>query len=604
MNANETKTAETPAKTAADKKPADKAAPKPVDFDQMVEARQLTATDVSILNQEIRAGTQQPMVSEEDVLKWLAKEYDLGYTTLDDLEPDRELLSLFPARVLLKEELLPLRRVNDAVEVATSRLFATQGLDTLKSMTGLNIKRVLAPTESIRREIKRRLGVGADTIDTLDDVAPLQVVDESGAEDTNLDNAAEDASIIKFVNQVLSDAIELRTSDIHLEPFEDELRIRYRIDGVLQEIPVPAQIKRFQPAIVSRVKILSHLNIAEKRLPQDGRIKIRLANNEVDIRVSIIPMLHGEAVVMRLLRQKATLLGMEQLGLSPAALASFKRVLALPHGIILVTGPTGSGKTSTLYTALAAINDSETKIITIEDPIEYQMRGVNQIQVSEKSGLTFAKGLRSILRHDPDVILVGEIRDTETAQIAVQASLTGHLVFSTLHTNDAPGALTRLVDMKVEPYLVASSLEAVLAQRLVRLLCTECKAEDTSETTAALKEMAGIPRNVKVYRGVGCEACRNSGYHGRRAIFEWMDLDPEIRQMVLRNCSSGEIREAAVKRGMLSLSDDGWRLFREGVTTPEEVMRVAKDQGMGNGSKNGQAEKDVETPASGDAVAK
>jgi type II secretion system protein E len=591
MNANETKTAEKPAT-------------KPIDLDQMVAARQLSSADASILNQQIRSGVQKPMESEEDILRWLAKEYDLGFTSLDDVEPDRELLSLFPARVLLKEELLPLKRVNDVVEVATSRLFATQGLDTLKSMTGLKIKPVLAPTESIHREIKRRLGVGADTIDTLDDVAPLQVVDESGVEDTNLDNAAEDASIIKFVNQVLSDAIELRTSDIHLEPFEDELRIRYRIDGVLQEIPVPAQIKRFQPAIVSRVKILSHLNIAEKRLPQDGRIKIRLASNEVDIRVSIIPMLHGEAVVMRLLRQKATLLGMEQLGLSPDSLESFKRVLALPHGIILVTGPTGSGKTSTLYTALAAINDSETKIITIEDPIEYQMRGVNQIQVSEKSGLTFARGLRSILRHDPDVILVGEIRDQETAQIAVQASLTGHLVFSTLHTNDAPGALTRLVDMNVEPYLVASSLEAVLAQRLVRLLCPECKAEDTSKTTAALKEIAGIPPNVKVFRGVGCQACRNTGYHGRRAIFEWMDLNPEIRQMVLRSCSSGEIRVAAVRSGMRSLSDDGWRLIGEGVTTPEEVMRVAKDQSMSTAAKNGQVVADVETPANGHAMAK
>jgi len=312
--------------------------------------------------------------------------------------------------------------------------------------------------------MKVRLGVGADTIDTLDDVAPLQVVDESGEEDSNIDNAAEDASIIKFVNQVLTDAVDLRASDIHVEPFEDQLRIRYRVDGVLQEIPVPAAIKRFQPAIVSRIKILSHLNIAEKRLPQDGRIKIRLANNEVDIRVSIIPMLHGEAMVLRLLRQKATLLGVDQLGMAPEVVKSFKHVLTLPHGIILVTGPTGSGKTSTLYTALGAINDDIRKIITIEDPIEYQMRGVNQIQVSEKAGLTFARGLRSVLRHDPDVILVGEIRDQETAQIAVQASLTGHLVFSTLHTNDAPGALTRLVDMNVEPYLVASSLEAVLAQ--------------------------------------------------------------------------------------------------------------------------------------------
>jgi len=325
---------------------------------------------------------------------------------------------------------------------------------------------------------------------------------------------------------------------------------------------------------------LSHLNIAEKRLPQDGRIKIRLAGEEVDIRVSIIPMLHGEAMVLRLLRQKGTLLGIEQLGMSQEVQRSFNRVLELPHGIILVTGPTGSGKTSTLYTALAAINDAERKIITIEDPIEYQMRGVNQIQVSEKAGLTFARGLRSILRHDPDVILVGEIRDQETAQIAVQASLTGHLVFSTLHTNDAPGALTRLVDMDVEPYLVASSLEAVLAQRLVRTLCPECKAEDKSPTTAAYREQQGIPESVTIYRAVGCPACRNTGYYGRHGIFEWMDLSSEIRQMVLRSCSSGEIREAAIRNGMHSLNEDGWRLIRMGIATPEEVMRVAKDQSL------------------------
>jgi len=571
---NETKTAESPATQL---------------IEQMVAARQLSATDASILTQQTRSGAQKPLQTEEEVLRWLAHEYGLGFTTLQDVEPDRELLSLFPARVLLKEELLPLRRVNGVVEVATSRLFATQGLDTLKTLTGLKVQPVLAPTEAIRREMKTRLGVGADTIDTLDDVAPLQVVDESGEGDTNLENAAEDASIIKFVNQVLTDAIELRASDIHVEPFEDQLRIRYRVDGVLQEIPVPAQIKRFQPAIVSRIKILSHLNIAEKRLPQDGRIKIRLANNEIDIRVSIIPMLHGEAMVLRLLRQKATLLGVEQLGMASEVLKAFNHVLELPHGIILVTGPTGSGKTSTLYTALAAINDDIRKIITIEDPIEYQMRGVNQIQVSEKAGLTFARGLRSILRHDPDVILVGEIRDQETAQIAVQASLTGHLVFSTLHTNDAPGALTRLVDMNVEPYLVASSLEAVLAQRLVRVLCPECKTEDVSPTTATLKEQVGIPPGVKVYRAVGCQACRNTGYHGRHGIFEWMDLTNEIRQMVLKSSSSGEIREVAVRNGMHSLSDDGWRLIGMGITTPEEVMRVAKDQTFGK-DKSGQSQ--------------
>ncbi len=565
-------------------------------LDKMVGAKQLAATDAASLVRQSRPGSGAVLQSEDDVLQWLAHEYAVGYSSLENIEPDRELLSLFPARVLLKEELLPLQRVNGTVEVATSRLFATQGLDTLKTLTGLKIKPVLAPTGAIQREMKKHLGVGADTIDTLDEQSPLQVVDEDGEEDGNLDNAAEDATIIRFVNQVLSDAVELRASDIHLEPFEDEFRIRYRIDGVLQEVPVPAQLKRFQPAIVSRVKILSHLNIAEKRLPQDGRIKIRLSDNEVDIRVSVIPMLHGEAVVLRLLRQNtnSAQLGMGQLGMDDRELRSFKRVLQLPHGIILVTGPTGSGKTTTLYVALNAINDLETKIITIEDPIEYQLKGVNQIQVNEKSGLTFARGLRSILRHDPDVVLIGEIRDTETAQIAVQASLTGHLVFSTLHTNDAPGAVTRLVDMKVEPYLVASSLEAVLAQRLVRVLCTHCKVEDTSETTVAIKQQLGFPVDLKVYKAVGCRECRNTGYHGRHAIFEWMDMNGRIQEKILKNASAGEIREIALQHGMRSLSDDGWRLVGQGITTPEEVMRATKDQTLGKETKEEMASAQTE----------
>ncbi|MGH7994614.1 MAG: GspE/PulE family protein, partial [Limisphaerales bacterium] len=511
----------------------------------MIAAKQLSAIDAAVL-----AKTRPAMEREEDVLRWLANEYGVDYTTLDDVEPDRQLLSLFPARILLKEELLPLKRLNGTVEVATSRLFATQGLDALKTLTGLNLKPILASSEAIQREIKKRLGVGADTIGTLEEEKALEVVDEN-AEDTDLAAAEEDeASIIRFVNQVLKDAIELRASDIHLEPFEDEFRIRYRIDGVLQDISVPAQLKRFQPAIVSRVKILSHLNIAEKRLPQDGRIKVRIDDAEVDIRVSIIPMLHGEAVVMRLLRQNATLRGMQQLDMDKRELECFRRVLELPHGIILVTGPTGSGKTSTLYTALNEINDAVRKIITIEDPVEYQLKGVNQIQVNEKSGLTFARGLRSILRHDPDVILVGEIRDKETAEIAVQASLTGHLVFSTLHTNDAPGAVTRLVDMGVEPYLVASSLEAVLAQRLVRVLCPHCKQADDSPTASALKEKLGIPVSTTIYRSIGCRECRNTGFFGRHAIFEWMDTDSEIRQLVLKNASTDQVREVARRAGM------------------------------------------------------
>ncbi len=549
-------------------------------LERMIEAKQLSPLDAELFTQQHQQGKEAPAKAEDDVLRWLAKEYDLSYNALEDVEPDRELLSLFPARILFKEQILPLKRVNGSVEVATSRLFATQGLDTLKTLTGLKLKPVLAPSEAIEREIKKRLGVGADTIDTLGEEAPLQVVDEDHESDTNLDNAAEDASIIRFVNQVLKDAVDLRASDIHLEPFEDELRIRYRVDGVLQEVPVPAQIKRFQPAIVSRVKILSHLNIAEKRLPQDGRNKIRSEAIEIDIRVSIIPMLHGEAVVMRLLRQDTKLFGMADLGMDQREFKLFKTILDLPHGIVLVTGPTGSGKTSTLYTALNEINHSDLKIITIEDPIEYQMRGVNQIQVSEKSGLSFARGLRAILRHDPDVVLIGEIRDQETAEIAVQASLTGHLVFSTLHTNDAPGALTRLVDMGVEPYLVASSLEAVLAQRLVRVLCPHCKQEDDTPTARTLQDEQPILRGAKLYRAVGCRECRQTGYYGRHGVFEMMGMTYEVRQMLLKSCSSGDIREMARKQGLRTLREDGLRLVREGITSADEVMRVTKDQSM------------------------
>jgi len=552
-------------------------------LNSMIQARQMSLADAETLRRQCERGETAEAQSEEDVLRWLAREYELSYTDLEDVELDPQLLTLFPARVLLKQEILPLRKVNGSVEVATSRLFATNALDTLKTLTGMRIKPVLAPTKAIQREMKKRLGVGADTLDSLEEEAPLQVVDESANEDVDLDHAAEDASIIRFVNQVLGEAIAMRATDIHLEPFEDELRIRYRIDGILQDVPVPSQLKRYQPAIVSRVKILSRLDIAEKRLPQDGRIKIRVKDSEVDVRVSVIPMLHGEAVVMRLLRQDATLLGMAELQMGEREHRLFKAVLGVPHGIMLVTGPTGSGKTTTLYSALNEINDLTRKIVTIEDPVEYYMKGVNQIQVSEKAGLTFARGLRSILRHDPDVILVGEIRDGETAQIAVQASLTGHLVFSTLHTNDAPGALTRLIDMGVEPYLVASSLEAVLAQRLVRVLCTQCKKRDSSPKALAFKKEIGLPADLPLYLAVGCESCRQTGFHGRRAVFELMDLNEEIRQMILAAHSTGQIREIARRYGLRSLREDGWRLLGEGATTVEEVLRVTKDERM-NGS--------------------
>lgn len=545
---------------------------------QFIQRKQLSQFDAEMLERNSnQAG--EALEHEAEVLKWLSEEYGLDYSDLDDTDSkiERELLAEFPARVLLKEELLPLSRVDGVVEIATSRLYYTRGLDTLKTLTGYQFKPILAPSEAIQREIKKRLGVGADTLDTLKDDANFQVLDDEDADDGDLDKAAEDASIIRFVNQILADAIELRATDVHLEPFEDELRIRYRIDGALQEAPVPAQIKRFQPAIVSRVKILSHLNIAEKRLPQDGRIKLRVKGAEVDVRVSIIPMLHGEAVVMRLLRQDAGIIGLDQMGLAERELKLFRWILGQPHGIFLVTGPTGSGKTTTLYTALSEINDSIRKIITVEDPVEYQIKGINQIQVSDKSGLTFARGLRAILRHDPDVVLVGEIRDEETARIAVQASLTGHMVFSTLHTNDAPGALTRLVDMGIEPYLVASSLEGVLAQRLVRSLCSHCKQPDDTVKTAEFKRQWSIPESEVFYKAVGCGECRHTGYHGRRAVFEMMKMSQRVRQKLLQGTSSGELKELAREDGMNTLFEDGLRRVRLGMTTVDEALRVTKD---------------------------
>jgi general secretion pathway protein E/type IV pilus assembly protein PilB len=530
---------------------------------------------------------------EEQVLRCLAEEFHVPYVDLEAHAPEKEFLTQFPARILLERSLLPLGREDGVVTVASSRLFDTSGLDELRMASGLEIRLALAPSAEITRCIKGLLGVGADTLQSLVSEAEdegVQVVDGESDDDMDLSAAAADASIIKFVNQVLAEAIERRATDVHVEPFEDALRVRYRVDGVLQEANIPPEVRQFHPAIVSRLKILSHLDIAEKRLPQDGRIRLKVAGREVDVRVSVIPMLHGEAVVLRLLDRGAMLLGLESLGMAKHDLAIFERVLALPHGIMLVTGPTGSGKTTTLYAALSRINDIARKIITIEDPIEYHLRGINQIQVAMKAGLTFARGLRSILRHDPDVILVGEIRDSETADIAVQASLTGHLVFSTLHTNDAPGALTRLVDMGIEPYLVASSLEAVLAQRLVRIICQNCKESFVPDDVESLKKELGDGAPEVFYRGRGCRACQGTGYRGRSGIFETMEVTSTIRGMILDRSSAGDIRRSAVQNGMRSLREDGWRMVRDGRTTIEEVLRVTKDERMDtNGNGNGGA---------------
>jgi general secretion pathway protein E/type IV pilus assembly protein PilB len=536
----------------------------------------------------------------DQVLRFLATEFSVPYVDLETSRPAKEFLTTFPTRILMAHQLLPLREEDGGVLVASSRLFDTMGLDELRLACGRELHLALAPAADIDRCLKALLGVGADTVQSLVSEAEtgVQVVDHESDEDVDLAEAAEDASIIKFVNQVLSEAIERRATDVHFEPFEDALRVRYRVDGVLQEANIPPEVRHFQAAIVSRLKILSHLDIAEKRLPQDGRIKLRVAAREIDVRVSVIPMLHGEAVVLRLLDRSATLLGLEHLGMSPHDRDVMERVLQMPHGIVLVTGPTGSGKTTTLYAGLSRINDVERKIITIEDPIEYHLRGINQIQVAEKAGLTFARGLRSILRHDPDVVLIGEIRDAETAEIAVQASLTGHLVFSTLHTNDAPGAMTRLVDMGIEPYLVTSSLEMVLAQRLVRLICKECKESYVPSDLAALRQELGEGLPDVFYRGKGCRKCQGTGYRGRRGIFELMPLTEAIRVLILERASAADIRKEAVRHGMKSLREDGWRLVRQGDTTLEEVLQATKDDRfIANDRADEPAKTAAETPA-------
>jgi len=519
-------------------------------------------------------------LAEDALLRFLADEFQYPYIELNKCSFSKEFLAQFPARVLLDKHVIPLDGNNGDLLTVMSNPFDTSAIDELRLATGKDFQIALAPLADIDECIKQYLGVGADTVQSMISEAGengFQVIDTDSDGDMDLTEAAEGASIIRFVNQVLTEAISLRATDVHIEPFENTLRVRYRIDGVLQEASVASEVKQFQAAIVSRLKILSKLDIAEKRIPQDGRIKIRISDHEIDVRVSVIPMLYGEAVVLRLLDRSSILLGMDKLGMSERDLDLTKMILERPHGIILVTGPTGSGKTTSLYAALSQINDVQRKIITIEDPIEYQLHGINQIQVSRKAGLTFASGLRSILRHDPDVVLIGEIRDAETAEIAIQASLTGHLVFSTLHTNDAPTALTRLVDMGIEPYLVASSLEAVAAQRLVRVICPHCKEQLTTSEATVLRQRFGNKLPEVLYKGKGCKNCQETGYRGRIGIFEMMLVTDDIRSLIIENASARDLRRVAAKQGTTSLREDGFRHVFEGQTTVEEVLRVTKD---------------------------
>ncbi len=515
--------------------------------------------------------------SEEDVLKALGRQLGLPYQSdLGDI--DRELALKLPITYAKKAMVVPLRRDNGTILAATSEPLHLSTVDDLSVLLGAGISLCLAPSEKILDTINRLHSEGMnraeDTAQEMEE-EDLSFLAAELDEPTDLLEVTDDAPIIRLVNSLLSQAIRERASDIHVEPFEKEMIARFRIDGILYNI-LTIQ-KRFQASIASRVKIMSGLNIAEKRLPQDGGMRIKIGGKDVDIRVSIVPTAFGERIVLRLLYRESALLPLDKIGFTGSTLARFNEFIERPHGIILVTGPTGSGKTTTLYAALSKINSPDKNIITIEDPIEYQLKGIGQIQVNAKINLTFAAGLRSVLRQDPDVILVGEIRDSETAEIAIQAALTGHLVFSTLHTNDSAGAVTRLIDMKIEPFLISSSVMAILAQRLVRVLCKECR-EPYQMTPAEIQELEikGSAQGATVYRAKGCEACFNTGYFGRSAIYELLAVDDDIRQLIMKSTDASTIKALAMEKGMRTLRQDGADKVLQGITSVDEVVRVTQ----------------------------
>ncbi len=522
---------------------------------------------------------EQGFAKEENVLAALAEEFGMDLVDLTKVTVTPETLQAMPAKLVHRRSLMPLERNNGTLTVAVGDPFDVYALDELQTLTGLQINPVLASPREISRLIKTHFGVGGETVTAMvQEREDVELLEETEADDSELAKMAQEASVVKLVNEILVEAVNERASDIHIEPEETSLRIRYRIDGLLQTQKLPPEINRFQLAIISRIKIMARLNIAEKRLPQDGRIKMRVHNREIDVRVSIIPMIHGEGIVMRLLDKGRMVFNLANVGMLPETYKTFKHLIDRPHGIILVTGPTGSGKTTTLYSALNEIKEETTKIITVEDPVEYQNDGISQIQVHSKIGLTFAASLRSILRHDPDAILIGEMRDLETAESAIQASLTGHLVFSTLHTNDAPSAFTRLIDMGIEPFLVASTVEGVMAQRLVRTICPDCKEEyepTPHDIPSDFPRPAG-DAPLKLWRGAGCRSCRQTGYRGRSGIYELMVTGNSIRDMCVQRMNASAIRDQALKEGMITLRQDGWRKVLKGNTTIEEVARTTQ----------------------------
>jgi general secretion pathway protein E len=524
------------------------------------------------------------LLREDEVLGVLAQQFGMPlHADLLASEVDSELTARVPIAFAKSHGLVPLGRTETGVRVAISDPFDTGALDDLRLLfDGADIETELAPRSKVLAAINQAYDRGTGSIDSIVDEAHedfAAVASELAAEPTDLLESEDDAPIVRLVDSLLQQAVKERASDIHLEPFERELRVRFRCDNVLYE-PVAPLPKALMPSIVSRIKILGGVDIAEKRVPQDGRIRLKIAGRDYDVRLSTVPVTHGERVVLRLLPRTTEMLDLARLGFSEKHLQTWERLIKRPNGIVLVTGPTGSGKTTTLYGALSRVNTQDRAIITIDDPVEIQLPGVGQIEVNNKVGLTFANALRAVLRQNPNIILVGEIRDLETAEIAIQASLTGHLVFSTLHTNDAPSAITRLVDMGVEPYLVASSLVAVLAQRLVRVLCVECREgyQPTPESLAEIGVRATRP--VTAYRAKGCPHCHQTGYRGRVGIFELMIVDDAIRSRVTQSTDAKTIKKVAVENGMQPLRVDGARKVLEGVTSLDEILRATEEEGV------------------------
>jgi general secretion pathway protein E len=524
------------------------------------------------------------VVPEDAVVRALSMQLDIDCVdniSVDDVKP--ELIAKVPINFAKQAKMLPLRIEGDIVMVVVADPLDTAVLDHARVLLGAEVTPQIAKASTIIDAINsvydRNLNEAEQVVGEME-AQDLEAAEQTLEEAQDLLDTGDEAPIIRLVNSLLFRAAKERASDIHIEPMERELAVRFRVDGVLQNIIKPP--KRYQNSIISRVKIMAQLNIAEKRLPQDGRIKIKLAGRDIDIRVSTVPTVHGEGIVMRLLDKSGTLLDLAEIGMNERILHGVDEAIHRSHGIVLVTGPTGSGKTTTLYGALSKINTVDVKILTVEDPVEYQLKGINQMPINPKIGLTFASGLRSFLRQDPDIIMVGEIRDKETAEIAIQASLTGHLVLSTVHTNDSAGAVTRLVEMGIEPFLVASSLTAVLAQRLVRRICFDCRKpyrpsdEEISKLGIDREQFAKLGGDM-AYQAVGCPACNKNGYRGRMGIYELLTMDEDIRQLVLKNVDSGTMKKKAMDKGMLTLLDDGAKKVAEGLTTIAEVLSVTQE---------------------------